>query len=129
MTGGGSYESKIASRINAVADCVGILVRACRSAAWERFRGADLYRPGTVPDGTRFNPGATFTKTWRLRNIGTCTWTTAYSMVFQSGEQMGGPASVPMPSSVAPGQNVDVSVNLTAPNAAGHYIGYWRFRN
>ncbi len=83
----------------------------------------------TVPDGTRFNPGATFTKTWRLRNIGTCTWTTGYSMVFQSGEQMGGPASVPMPSSVAPGQNVDVSVNLTAPNAAGHYIGYWRFRN
>ncbi len=83
----------------------------------------------TVPDGTRFDPGATFTKTWRLRNIGTCTWTTGYSMVFQSGEQMGGPASVPMPSSVAPGQNVDVSVNLTAPNAAGHYIGYWRFRN
>ena len=77
----------------------------------------------TVPDGTRFNPGATFTKTWRLRNIGTCTWTTGYSMVFNSGNQMGGPASVPMPSSVAPGQNVDVSVNLTAPNTAGHYIG------
>src|SRR5512134_1553389 len=83
----------------------------------------------TVPDGARYDPGATFTKTWRLRNIGTCTWTTAYTMVFNSGEQMGGPASVPMPSSVAPGQNVDVSVNLTAPNAAGHYIGYWRFKN
>ena len=83
----------------------------------------------TVPDGTRFDPGATFTKTWRLRNIGTCTWTTGYSMVFNSGEQMGSTTSVPMPSSVAPGQNVDVSVNLTAPNAAGHYIGYWRFKN
>jgi hypothetical protein len=83
----------------------------------------------TVPDGTRFDPGATFTKTWRLRNIGTCTWTTAYTMVFNSGEQMGSTTPVPMPSNVAPGQNVDVSVNLTAPNAAGHYLGYWRFKN
>ena len=32
----------------------------------------------TVPDGTRYDPGATFTKTWRLRNIGTCTWTTSW---------------------------------------------------
>jgi len=35
----------------------------------------------TVPDGTTFAPGATFTKTWRLKNSGTCTWTlrTAWS--------------------------------------------------
>lgn len=83
----------------------------------------------TVPDGTRFDPGAAFTKTWRLRNIGTCTWTTAYTMVFITGEPMGSTNSVPMPSSVAPGQNVDVSVNLTAPNVAGNYTGYWRFKN
>jgi hypothetical protein len=30
---------------------------------------------------------------------------------------------------VAPGQDVDLSVNMTAPNAAGHYIGYWKFKN
>src|SRR5215211_8277531 len=83
----------------------------------------------TVPDGTRYDPGATFTKTWRLRNVGTCTWTTSYTMVFDSGAQMGSTASVAMPSSVPPGQNVDLSVNMTAPNAAGHYIGYWKFKN
>ncbi|HUF00015.1 MAG TPA: NBR1-Ig-like domain-containing protein [Anaerolineales bacterium] len=83
----------------------------------------------TVPDGTRYDPGATFTKTWRLRNIGTCTWTTSYTMVFDSGTQMGSTASVAMPSNVAPGQNVDLSVNMTAPSAAGHYIGYWKFKN
>lgn len=83
----------------------------------------------TVPDGTRYDPGATFTKTWRLRNIGTCTWSTSYTMVFDSGTQMGSTASVAMPSSVAPGSNVDVSVNMTAPNAAGHYLGYWKFKN
>jgi hypothetical protein len=31
----------------------------------------------TVPDGTNFAPGTTFVKTWRLKNNGSCTWTTA----------------------------------------------------
>jgi len=47
----------------------------------------------TVPDGTTFAPGAAFNKTWRLKNVGTCTWTTSYSLVFDSGEKMGGPDS------------------------------------
>lgn len=84
----------------------------------------------TVPDGTTYAPGATFTKTWKLKNIGTCTWSTSYSLVFVSGERMGGPTSVNLPSSVAPGQTVDITLNnLTAPSAAGHYIGYWQFKN
>ena len=83
----------------------------------------------TVPDNTVFQPGTTFTKTWRLKNIGTCTWTTSYSLVFDSGAQMGGPASVNLPNSVAPGQTVDVTVTLTAPTTAGNYIGYWKFQN
>jgi hypothetical protein len=83
----------------------------------------------TVPDGTIFQPGAAFTKTWRLKNIGTCTWTTAYTMVYVSGTQMGSTTSVNLPGSVAPGQTVDVSVPMTAPNTAGSYTGYWKFKN
>jgi hypothetical protein len=83
----------------------------------------------TVPDGTIFQPGATFTKTWRLKNIGTCTWTTAYTMVYVSGTQMGSTTSVNLPGTVAPGQTVDVSVPMTAPNTAGNYTGYWKFKN
>ncbi len=83
----------------------------------------------TVPDGTKFEPGTAFKKTWRLKNIGTCTWTTSYSLVFDSGEKMGSPASIAFPSSVAPGQTVDLSVDMTAPTGAGHYIGYWKFKN
>ena len=77
----------------------------------------------TVPDGTRYDPGATFTKTWKLRNSGTCTWSTSYTMVFDSGTQMGTTASVAMPSSVPPGNSVDVSVPMTAPSAAGTRAG------
>ncbi|MFT3891556.1 MAG: NBR1-Ig-like domain-containing protein [Anaerolineales bacterium] len=83
----------------------------------------------TIPDGTNFSAGTTFIKTWRLKNVGTCTWTTSYSLVFYSGEKMGGLDSVPLPLYVAPGQTVDVSLTLTAPMAAGSYGGFWMLRN
>jgi hypothetical protein len=83
----------------------------------------------TVPDGTLLAPGTTFNKTWRLRNAGSCTWTISYQLVFFSGAQMGGPSAVALPNTVAPGQTVDLSVSLVAPNTAGSYRGYWMFRN
>jgi hypothetical protein len=86
-------------------------------------------RDVTVADGTTFTPGEVFTKTWRLRNRGTCAWTPDYMLVFSSGSQMGGTTAVRLPAYVAPGQTIDVSVTLTAPNAAGSYTGYWMLRN
>jgi hypothetical protein len=83
----------------------------------------------TAPDGSSFAPGAAFTKTWRLKNIGTCTWYTSYNLVFAGGDQMGGPSSVALPVEVAPGQTVDLSVNLTAPSTNGHYKGLWKIAN
>ena len=83
----------------------------------------------TVPDGTKYEPGATFKKTWRLKNIGTCTWTTSYSLVFDSGAQMGAPVSIKFPSEVKPGATIDINVDMTAPSTAGHYRGYWKFKN
>jgi hypothetical protein len=81
----------------------------------------------TIPDGTNFNAGDTFTKTWRLKNIGTCTWT-GYALVFDSGDAMSGASPIAI-GTVASGQEVDVSVNLKAPASNGTYRGYWRIRN
>lgn len=83
----------------------------------------------TVPDGTDFAPGASFTKTWRLKNIGATTWTTAYRLTFVSGDQMGTTTSVSLPNAVAPGEMVDISVNLVAPATPGRYRGYWKMAN
>lgn len=83
----------------------------------------------TVPDGTVFQPGAYFTKTWRLQNTGSCTWTTAYDIVLISGDLLGAPSEVAMPANVAPGQVVDVSVGMTAPGRDGSYRGNWRLRD
>jgi hypothetical protein len=83
----------------------------------------------TIPDGTRLVSGESFTKTWRFINIGTCTWDPSYTLVFDVGDLIGGPASLPLPGSVAPGQEVDLSVTLQAPSSPGSYRGYWRLRN
>lgn len=83
----------------------------------------------TVADNTQFSPGAPFIKTWRLRNSGTCTWTTGYSAVFVKGDAMGAASPVSLPHSVAPGDTVDVSVAMYAPDKAGTYRGDWMLRN
>lgn len=83
----------------------------------------------TVPDGTEFNVGQSFTKTWRLRNAGSCTWTTAYAVVYVSGDQMSGPVDLNLTGNVYPGQTVDITLGLKAPNTAGTYRGNWKIRN
>jgi len=83
----------------------------------------------TIPDNTNMAAGASFTKTWRLRNTGTCTWTSNYDIVFVAGNIMGGPASDDLPGNVAPGSTVDISVDLTAPSSNGTHKGSWRLRN
>jgi len=83
----------------------------------------------TYPDGTIVGRGITFTKVWRIKNVGTCTWTTAYDLVFVSGEKFDAKNAVALPASVGPGGNVDVSIQLTAPNKDGNYQGYWKLRN
>jgi len=42
---------------------------------------------------------------------------------------MGGPASIPLRSSVAPGATLDLSVHLAAPYSPGRHRGEWKLRN
>ena len=83
----------------------------------------------TVPDNTKYSANTAFTKTWRLKNVGTCTWTPEYKLVFLTGQQMGGPESINLTKFVLPGQTIDVSVNLKAPSASGTHVGQWKLRN
>jgi hypothetical protein len=84
----------------------------------------------TIDDNTEIPAGTTFVKTWRLRNTGSCTWTSSYALIFYSGEAMSGPAASPLTSaSVPPGSTIDISVTLIAPLTPGTYRGDWRLRN
>ena len=80
-------------------------------------------------DNASYSAGATFTKTWNLKNIGTCTWNTNYKAVFISGSAMGGPASKALTASVAPGATLALSLSLTAPSSAGTYKGVWNLQD
>ena len=90
---------------------------------------AEFIKDVTVPDGSAFSAGDTFTKTWKLKNVGTCAWTNAYVLAFESGDRMGAPSHKPLTGAVAPGEGVNVSLDLTAPGTAGTYRGYWQLRN
>lgn len=92
---------------------------------WISFQG-DV----TVPDGSSFSGGSKFTKTWRLRNIGSCTWTTQYSLVYVEGDKLDAvKTEIPLTKPVAPGATIDISVDLVAPSKAGSYKGFWMLRN
>ena len=84
----------------------------------------------TIPDGTDFSPGQSFTKTWTLKNSGSCTWNANYDVVFVEGAAMGAPAAKPLTAeTVSPGQSVQISFDLTAPIAAGSHRGEFKLRN
>jgi len=67
-----------------------------------------------------------FRATWRLRNVGTCTWDSSYRFGFLSGERMSGPHSIPLGEIVPPGGEIELSVNLIAPAESGTYRGEWQ---
>ncbi len=90
---------------------------------------AEFVEDVNIPDGEEFEPGNSFEKTWRVRNVGTCIWTNEYDLVFADGLPMGHIVSKPLRESVAPGETVDLTIQLTAPNDPGTYRSYWQLRN
>jgi hypothetical protein len=90
---------------------------------------ASFVKDVTIPDGSELIGGQKFTKTWRLKNEGTCTWTKDYALVFVDGASMSAPASVSLKGDVRPGETVDLSVELVAPTKAGSYKANWMLRD
>lgn len=82
----------------------------------------------TIPDGTEFSGGESFTKTWKLRNDGYCDWNVDYHLSFKSGDQMGGPDSIDITDETDFGETISISIDLTAPSDADTYTGYWQFK-
>jgi uncharacterized protein YkwD len=90
--------------------------------------GALFIEDLSIPDGTDLERGQAFTKTWRLRNTGSCTWGADYELVFVSGEGLEGlePVSLAL---TPPGAILDLSVELSAPAERGAFSGIFELRN
>jgi hypothetical protein len=79
----------------------------------------------TIPDNTPMTPGQTFTKTWRVKNSGTCAWEAGFKLAFTGGDAMSG-ATYSLPQSVPANGEVEISIAMTAPNKTGSIRGNWR---
>lgn len=91
---------------------------------------ASFVKDVTYSDGTEVIAGTAFTKIWRIKNNGSCTWTSGYVLLFDSGDQMGAPATSSITAgTVAPGATIDISVDLTAPATTGTYRGNFKLRS
>jgi hypothetical protein len=83
----------------------------------------------TVPDDTTMSPGQDFVKTWRVKNAGSCPWGDGYELVYAdyANEMSGQPQALTQV--VQPGQEVEVSIQFTAPDAIGEYLSAWQMSN
>jgi len=85
-------------------------------------------RDVTFPDGTKVQPGSVFVKTWRVRNDGAAPWAVGTALVTAGGDLLTSAdlsISVPL---AAPGEEVDISVTMTAPAATGRHTAYFRLQ-
>jgi hypothetical protein len=83
----------------------------------------------TIPDETPLKPNQVFSKTWRLVNSGSCSWTAEYAVVWFSGVEMGVNREQFFLGRINPGQSVDVTVDMLTPTQGGIYQSNWKLRN
>ncbi|MEW6285277.1 MAG: NBR1-Ig-like domain-containing protein [Chloroflexota bacterium] len=107
--------------IAVITDAQGTAIPLCDSLTFV----ADV----TVPDNTTMSPGQEFTKTWRVKNTGTCPWGAGYVLAYAGySTQMSG-QFIPLTEVVQPGEEVEVSVQFKAPTQVGEYLSAWAMKN
>jgi hypothetical protein len=83
----------------------------------------------TIPDNTELQPGASFVKTWRIRNSGSCTWTDEYTFGFDRGDRLSGSVTTLIDGPVPPEETIEISIEFVAPEKASTYQGWWQVAN
>jgi len=104
-----------------VTNALGTTVALCDSLSFV----ADV----NVPDDTSMSPGQDFIKTWKVKNSGSCPWGAGYKLVYAGyADKMSGEFQ-PLAAVVQPGEEVEVSVQFKAPDAADQYLSAWQMSN
>jgi hypothetical protein len=82
----------------------------------------------TFPDGSPVRINEQFTKTWELRNTGSVVWRDRYLTRQAPGGALdlcSSPSRVPIPTTL-PGQDIEISVPVTAPSLPGSCRVDWK---
>ena len=83
----------------------------------------------TIPDGTVIGTSEYFTKSWSIRNDGTCTWHKGYKLVYWGGDRLGSALEYEFFEDTPPGQTMSFPIQLLAPDIPGNYGGEWKFKS
>jgi hypothetical protein len=83
----------------------------------------------TISDGTVLMPQQVFSKTWRLINAGSCAWSRDYAVVWFSGPVMAQSKVQNFRNPVRPGEIIEITVDMVAPETAGSYQSNWKLRD
>lgn len=79
----------------------------------------------SYPPGSIVQPDTGFFKQWSVQNIGSCTWTPSYSLVYHSGFQLGGQSPRYLGGYFQPGEFVQLGIQLYSNPQPGTYQGNW----
>ncbi|CAF4607528.1 unnamed protein product, partial [Rotaria sp. Silwood2] len=79
----------------------------------------------TVGEGEAIPPNTRFIKTWRVENSGTERWPNNCSLRFVNGDRLQDRDEIYV-SSLAPGEQTNISVNITSPNVSRIIRSQWR---
>lgn len=87
--------------------------------------GLSFLEDVTVPDGTKFAPGASIEKIWRVSNDGTCNWDSRARIRYIDGDQLGaGEEQALFPARA--GTEAEIQIIFTAPDQPGTYASRWQ---
>jgi hypothetical protein len=80
-------------------------------------------------DGTTLQPGQRFEIRWTVKNSGTTTWNTSYSVRFFSGNITTDKNLYNLRSETKPDGTAEIIVDATAPTTPGDYFTWWKLTN
>lgn len=102
---------------------------ATKAALCDHYTWTNTTVDVNVPDGSKMTPGQKFTKTWKIKNDGECTWGAGYQVMYAGyADKMSGVPDA-LPPVVAPGEEIEISVQFLAPLKSGDYVSAWTLRN
>lgn len=80
----------------------------------------------TIPDYTTIPAGRVFYKNWTIRNTGVCEWTPDFRWVFVEGEDFNALTDIAFATTVSPGDDITVKMEMKAPVIPGTYKGTYQ---
>jgi hypothetical protein len=97
------------------------------SPPWMEGRKCRFISDVTLPDGTVVAPKSNITKIWKLGNCGSQDWAEGTKLLHVGGDSLLEQPQEPIVVDPAPANGeVDVAVDLVAPEQPGRYISYFR---